>query len=243
VIELFGVGIPREAGTWLFRRVTAGFEAGELTFIMSSDRSARLGLLDVAAAASISAEGRAWITGAPVMRETRKAIARRVGIVRPHSPRAARGSVLSTVLACEPWGLRRLLTGGRSVVERDVALETLERVGLGPCALEPVATLDEWRRRRLAIARALIPRPDHLICREVDDDVSLSQAGDVLGALRTLARTERLPILVSAADLRLVSLFADRVLVLSDGALAFDGPPSAAVRTPRPVELELARAS
>ena len=89
MIELFGVGIPREAGTWLFRRVTAGFEADELTFIMSSDRSARLGLLDVAAAASISAEGRAWITGAPVMRETRKAIARRVGIVRPHSPRAA----------------------------------------------------------------------------------------------------------------------------------------------------------
>ena len=129
------------------------------------------------------------------------------------------------------------------MVERDVALETLERVGLGPCALEPVATLDEWRLRRLAIARALIPRPDHLICREVDDDVSLSQAGDVLGTLRTLARTERLPILVSAADLRLVSLFADRVLVLSDGALAFDGPPSAAVRGPKRVEFELAQAS
>ena len=63
MIELFGVGAHTETGAWLFRRVTAGFETGEVTFVMSSDRAARLGLLDVAAAASIATEGRAWITG------------------------------------------------------------------------------------------------------------------------------------------------------------------------------------
>src|SRR5439155_12025392 len=93
VIELFGVGAHTETGAWLFRRVTAGFERGEVTFVMSSDRAARVGLLDVAAAASIATEGRAWITGAPVMRETRKAIARRVGNVRLDGPPAARTSV------------------------------------------------------------------------------------------------------------------------------------------------------
>src|SRR5213593_4564285 len=194
VIELFGVGAHTETGAWLFRRLTAGFEAGELTFVMSTDRAARLGLLDVVAAASIAAEGRAWITGAPVMRETRKVIASRVGIVRLDDLRAAQSSVLSTVLPRDPWGLRRLFTRGRSVIERDVAHQALERVGLGPCALDPVATLDEWRRRCLAIARALLPRPDHLICREIDDGRVLSEAGDVLGVLRALSRSERLPV-------------------------------------------------
>ena len=246
MIELFGVGAHTETGAWLFRRVTAGFEAGELTFVMSTDREARLGLLDVAAAASIAAEGRAWITGAPVMRETRKVIASRVGNVRLDDLRAAQSSVLSTLLPRERWGLRRLFRRRPSGVERDVAHQALERVGLGPCALDPVATLDEWRRRRLAIARALLPRPDHVVCREIDDGRSLSEAGDLLGVLRTLAHAERLPVLVSATDWRLVPLFADRVLILSAGTLAFDGPPSLAVRARQPVEeveLELARAS
>ena len=246
MIELFGVGAHTETGAWLFRRVTAGFERGEVTFVMSSDRAARVGLLDVAAAASIATEGRVWITGAPVMRETRKAIARRVGNVRLDSPPAARTSVLSAVLPRDHWGLRRLFTRGRSVIERDVALATLERVGLGPCALDAVATLDAWRRRRLAIARALLPRPDHLICRDVDEGRSLSEAGDVLGVLCALARSERLPVLVSAVDWRLAPLYADRVLILSLGTLAFDGPPSLAVRARQPVEeveVELARAS
>lgn len=243
MIELFGVGIPAERGTWLFRGVTARFETGRLVFIVSSDRKARLGLLDVAAASLIAAEGRAWVSGAPVMRETRKAIAKHAGIVRLNDEPVAPGTVLSGLLPRDPWGLRRMLAGGRGGVERTVALQTLERVGLGPCALEPIATLDEWRRRRLAIARALITRPDHLICREIDDGLSLSQAGDALGVLRTLARSERLPTLISAADPRLVSLFADRVLVLSDGTLTFDGrSPDTASRGARRAEIELLRA-
>ena len=237
MIELFGIGMRAEKNAWLFRGVTTRFETGELTFIVSSSREARLGLLEVTAAACIAAEGRAWISGAPVMHETRRAIGKRVGDVRPLGARASRESVLSSLLPRDPWGLRRLLAGRRSVVDRDVALQVLERVGLGPCAHEPVGSLDEWRRRRLAIARALIPRPDHLICREVDNGLSLSEAGHVVGVLRTLARSERLPTLVSAADSRLVSLFADRVVILTDGALTFDGPPSTARLETGPIEL------
>src|SRR5207244_12678172 len=121
-------------GAWLLRRVTAGFETGEVTCVMSSDRAARLGLLDVAAAASIATEGRAWITGAAVMRETRKVIARRVGIVRLDSPPAARTSVLSAVLPRDHWGLRRLFTRGRSVIVRDVAVSEPWHVWHVPCA-------------------------------------------------------------------------------------------------------------
>ncbi len=242
MIELFGVGIRAEKDAWLLRSVTARFETGELTFIVSSNRQARLALLGVAAGSCIPTEGRAWISGAPVTRETRRAIGKRVGDVRPIGARAAQGSVLSSLLPRDPLGLRRLITGRRSAVERDVALQVLERVGLGPCALDPVAALDEWRRRRLAIARALIPRPDHLICREVDDGLSLSEAGHVVGVLRTLARSERLPTLVSAADSRLVSLFADRIVIVSDGALTFDGPPNTARPEAGPAQVELARA-
>ncbi len=68
----------------------------------------------------------------------------------------------------------------------------------------------------------------------------------MLGVLRALARSERLPVLVSAVDWRLAPLYADRVLILSLGTLAFDGPPSLAVRARQPVEeveVELARAS
>jgi len=228
VIELLGVGIQATNGPWIIRSVCAAFETGELTFVVSSDRAARLALLDVLSGQRIPAEGRAWISGAPLMRDTAKALATFVGRVDPGQPFVEGRTVFANALPADPWWSRVTHIESRGTgAARKYARETVERVGLGACADQPVATLDPWRRRRLAIARAMIPRRDHLVAPEVDAELSPSQAADVLGVLRTVARSARIPVIVSAEDATLVQLFADRVLVLADGVLAFDGPPHA----------------
>jgi ABC-type cobalamin/Fe3+-siderophores transport system ATPase subunit len=225
MIELLGVGLDGAPGEWLMRRVSARFENGELTFVVSADRDARLALLDVLRARRIATEGRAWLDGRPVTPQTATKIAARIGNVHLHAHVPAKQSVLSTVLPPEGWARRALRTafGGRRSEARELTLRTLHTVGLNACAHEPVAQLDAWRRRRLAVARAMIPRPDHLVVREIDDALSSAEAADVLGVLRTLARSERMPVVVSAADPMLLYLFADHVLMLSGGTVTFEG--------------------
>jgi phosphonate transport system ATP-binding protein len=243
LIELLGVGIRSSQGAWLVRGACAHFEAGELTFVVGSDPMSRLALLDIVAGRRVPTEGRAWVSGTPLMRETATAIASRVGEVHQHAPLRENRSVLWNVLPPGRWRGRvlRALFGTRSVVSEELALRTLHSVGLGASAHLPVAQLDNWRRRRISIARAMIPRPDQLIVREVDNELSLPQAADLLGVLRTLTRSERLPVLVSAAEPTLVWLFADRILVLSAGVLTFDGPPTAASGRAGPMWRELAQ--
>src|SRR5262245_807399 len=242
VIELLGVGTDAPHGPWIIRGVCAAFEGGELTFVVASDRAARVALLDVVSARRIPTEGRAWVSGKPLMRDTAKTVAAFVGRVDLRSAIVEGRTVLASVLPDGPWWSRVTRSpteSGRATTGRESAIQTLDRVGLAACANQPVATLDAWRRRRLAVARAMIPRRDHLVAPEVDENLSLAEAADVLGVLRTIAHSTRVPVIVSAEDPTLVHLFADRVLVLADGVLTFDGPPQAlgarATPTPRVV--------
>jgi len=170
------------------------------------------------------------VSGAPLLRDTANTVATFVGRVDFQHAFAEERTVFANVLPADRWWSRIARPHMRSqgsVAAREFARQTLERVGLSSCADRPVSELDPWRRRRLAIAQAMIPRRDHLVAPEVDEELSLPQAADALGVLRTVARSSGIPVFVSAADATLVQLFADRVLVLADGVLAFDGPPHA----------------
>src|SRR5262249_60534171 len=81
LIELLGVAIDAAHGPWVFRGVCAHFERGELTFVISSDRAARVALLDVVSGRRVPTEGRAWGSGTPLMRGTADTVATFVGRV------------------------------------------------------------------------------------------------------------------------------------------------------------------
>jgi len=245
LIELLGVGLDAPHGPWVIRGVCADFEFGELTFVVSADRAARLALLDVVSARRVPTEGRAWVSGAPLMSDTARSVAAFVGRVDQRQAFIEGDTVLANVLPADPWWsrfTRRQMASRGAKTARDFALQTLEGVGLGSCTDQPVGTLDSWQRRRLAVARAMIPRPDQLVAPEVDGELSPAQAADVLGVLRTLARSARIPVIVSAEDATLVQLFADRVLVLEGGLLTFDGPPHAIGGRAAPPQRDFMRA-
>jgi phosphonate transport system ATP-binding protein len=227
MIELLGIGFPRQGDEWLFRKVSARLERGQLTFLVSPDREARLAVLDAVAARRIPTEGRAWVGGIPVSSETARRVQARVGEVDLSGPLNDRGSLVGNVLAAggqTPGALKAAirLASSRS---RSLAVDALRRVGLDGRAHERVATLDPWCRRRLLVARAIVGPPDYLIVREVDDGLSLPEAGDILGVLRRVARSDRLTVLATVEHRALVYLYADRVLILAAGALEFDGAP------------------
>ncbi|MFY9913274.1 MAG: ATP-binding cassette domain-containing protein, partial [Nocardioidaceae bacterium] len=95
----------------------------------------------------------------------------------------------------------------------------LDLVQLGDRGAMKVSKLSGGQRRRLAIAQALIGQPDLLVLDEPTTGLDPEQRASLRGLLSGLAGT----VLISTHQTEDVSALCDRVLVIDDGAIRFDG--------------------
>ncbi len=228
MIELLGVGVPRNDGTWLLHRVCARWPRGQIVLVVSESPAKRLALLDIVAGRLVPAEGRAWLSGVPLSRETMGRARARVGDVDLQLELAERRSLLWNILAGTRPGLRTLqgLMRLPRPAERQAAMGGLAAVGLEALAHEPAVRLDREERARLAAARALLRRPDYFVIRDVDVGLGVPDAERILGLMRALVRAESRSVVASVASLSLACRFADRVVILAEGLLVLDSPPT-----------------
>ena len=101
----------------------------------------------------------------------------------------------------------------------------LERVGLPADAIDRYpANFSGGQRQRIAIARALVLDPRLVICDEPTSALDVSTQASVLALLADLKAQFDVAYLFITHDLAVVRHFADRVLVLRQGALVEEGP-------------------
>jgi ABC-type phosphate/phosphonate transport system ATPase subunit len=223
VIELLGIGVPDEGGGWLLHRICAHLDRGGLTAVVAGRRAEGRALLDAISGHRIPDEGRVWVDRIPLMRET---VSRVRAVVTDAGP-AARftdyRSVLWNTLVTPSAALSGLLRFPRRA-ERAAATRTLAAVGLEGRWRDTVASLSALDRARLALARALMRRPRAFVLRDVDGVLGPDDATALLTLARGLAHAERLAVVASLASEAVARAAADRVIVLADGLLLFDGP-------------------
>lgn len=228
MIELFGIGMPARQGRWHFRGVSLRVETAELIAVVSPHQDARLAFLDAVSARRIPIEGRVWVNGLPLTKDTQDRLRTRVVEVDLHAGLVENRSLLWNVQVGQTrrlWTLehwrRRLSAHSRLDSQRALA-----RVGLERLASERVSVVPPSVRRRALIARALVSQPEVLVIREIEHQLSLSDAANVLAAVGVLVVSDRITVLVSTADPVLLQMFAERVLAIAEGHLHFNGSPS-----------------
>lgn len=111
----------------------------------------------------------------------------------------------------------------REEVKRRVA-EALERFDLADRAENSPHTLSGGEKQMLALAAVLVIEPDTIIADEPTTLLDLRNRRRIMRELMSLDQQ----LIVVTHDLEMLRGF-DRVLVIDDGALAYDGAPDAAI--------------
>jgi peptide/nickel transport system ATP-binding protein len=112
--------------------------------------------------------------------------------------------------------------------------EAITAVGLSPDMLERYPhEFSGGQRQRLAIARALVTRPQLLVLDEPVSALDVSVRGEVLDLLARLQAEFGLTYLLISHDLDMVRAIADRVMVMEAGEIVEEGEPQAIFEHPR----------
>jgi polar amino acid transport system ATP-binding protein len=112
------------------------------------------------------------------------------------------------------------------------AKELLDRVGLADRASAYPEQLSGGQKQRVAIARALAMQPQGLLCDEITSALDPELKHEVLSVLEALKR-DGLTLVMVTHEIGFARRAADRVVVLADGRLIEDGPPSQVLDAPR----------
>ncbi|MFE1167101.1 energy-coupling factor ABC transporter ATP-binding protein [Nocardiopsis sp. NPDC058789] len=148
-----------------------------------------------------------------------KQVRRRVGFVFSD---AANQIIMPTVAEDVEIGLRSLRLGREETARR--VDEVLERYGLSDHRDHPGHLLSGGQKQLLALASVLVTGPEILVC---DEPTTLLDLRNTRMVHRTLAGLDQRVVLFTH-DLDLLPDF-DRVLVMAEGRVAFDGAPDDAV--------------
>jgi phospholipid/cholesterol/gamma-HCH transport system ATP-binding protein len=111
----------------------------------------------------------------------------------------------------------------RTLYRRAAVRAMLGRVGLHDCEAKYPFELSGGMRKRAALARAMILEPDLILCDEPSaglDPITSAGLDELLIELRT---GHGVTFVVVTHELRSIARIADRVLVLRDGRIHYDG--------------------
>jgi branched-chain amino acid transport system ATP-binding protein len=108
----------------------------------------------------------------------------------------------------------------------DEADSLLARVGMHDQAERPCATLSYGDLKRVELAVALANRPRLLLMDEPTAGTAPAERGALMDLAATLARGDRIAVLFTEHDMKVVFGYADRVIVLHLGEVIAAGKPA-----------------
>jgi len=222
VVSLQGVGMRYGRAPEVLRDVNLTLPEGSFHFLTGPSGAGKSSLLKLIYLAHQPSRGLIRIFGQDAMTLPHKslpALRRRMGVVFQEYRLLEHLSVFDN--AALP-----LRVAGRSFESyRQDVCELLAWVGLGHKASAAPATLSGGEKQRLAVARAVVGKPDLLLVDEPTGNVDQEMGRRILRLLKELNRMGA-TVLVATHDVALVAESGAPVLTLKGGRLSEPSPAS-----------------
>lgn len=150
----------------------------------------------------------------------------RVGMIFQSFNLVSRISVLNNVLvgrssSTPTW---RSLLGWYRAEDKEIAFQSLERVGIVEKAYVRAASLSGGQQQRVAIARVLAQDPEVILADEPVASLDPPTAHTVMRDMRRIQQDLGITCVVNMHHLDLARSYADRIIGMRDGRVVFDGP-------------------
>jgi phosphonate transport system ATP-binding protein len=215
-------------GTIALHPTNIHFAEGQFTVLLGRSGAGKSTLLRCLNLLNRPSSGKVWVEdlgtldGRQVIREHR----RRTAMIFQQHQLIGRNTALKNVLMGR-LGYHSFFRSlfPFSIEEQNIALESLERVGLLLRALERVDNLSGGEQQRVGIARALAQDPRFILADEPVASLDPATAEGVLSLLRKVCRENGITAIVSLHQVALAKEFGERIIGLSAGRIVFDGEP------------------
>jgi iron complex transport system ATP-binding protein len=199
-------------------QVLAGIDfscsSGELLAILGPNGAGKTTLLKCLNALHKPNKRTVFLDGQDVRSLRPESIAKDIGYV-PQQNKTTTLTVFDAVLLGRKPHLRwRVRDQDKAMVEA-----ILRRLGLEDLALRSLDQLSGGELQKVAIARALVQEPNHLLLDEPISSLDMKNQIELLRLVRRVVDEHQIAAVMSLHDVNAALRFADRVLLLKDGAL------------------------
>jgi phosphonate transport system ATP-binding protein len=172
--------------------------------------------------------GSVTVDGSEIAPKTLQSVRRKVTMIHQEFNLSSRSSVavnimsgalaeVSTIMAMMGWFPERI---------RRKCCELVERVGLTEKHLKRrVSALSGGQQQRVGIARSLMLDPLVILADEPIASLDPSVSREILAHLRTIAKERGCTILCCLHQVEMAKIFADRIVGIEGGQVAFDRLP------------------
>jgi phosphonate transport system ATP-binding protein len=226
-LSVRGLSLRYPNGTQGLRGVDLDVRAGELLIVLGGNGCGKTTLLRCITRALAPTTGEVWLGGQNLaslngepLRRARQVLA----LIGQHAALVRRRSVIANV-ACGALARHKTIwtnLGGLPSSELPGALACLGQVGLADLADRRAGNLSGGQAQRVAIARALLQHPLVLLADEPIASLDPEAANEIMRLLRRLAHDQGLAVLCVLHQVDLAFAYADRVVGMRGGLVAFD---------------------
>jgi iron complex transport system ATP-binding protein len=214
-------------------RVTFKITAGDFFVIIGPNGSGKTTLMKRICSIFGTGPGRIAIFGRDLRSYSPRALARTIAYVPQRLEVGLPFTVQETVLLGR--SPHQNVLGLSRAADLDAARRAMATTGVEHLAGRKFDQLSGGEQQRVSIARALCQEPDIILLDEPTASLDLSHQLRLMDLMETLKQEKALTVVMISHDVNLAAMYADQLLLLSNGKLAELGPPED-VLTPRNLE-------
>jgi ABC-type cobalamin/Fe3+-siderophores transport system ATPase subunit len=212
---------PRQHSALVLDAVSLQVERGLIVGLLGPNGSGKTTLIRIMAGLLAPWRGAVFLSGEPILRFTRRQLARRMAMVPQETHAAFDFSVLDMVM------MGRYPHLGPLALERaddlTIARDALSSTGTSGFEARGFATLSGGEKQRVVIAAALAQASDILLLDEPTAALDLGFQIEIAALLRRLNRERGTTMVLSTHDLNLAAALCDHIVLLKDGRVFTDG--------------------
>lgn len=217
-------------GVRALRGINLTIQSGEFISIIGPSGAGKSTLLRSINCLNKITEGSVYIAGEEITNKKGKKLRlarRKIGMIFQNYNLVYRLSVLQNVLHGRlgyKKGIKGLF-GAYTDEEKHEAIALIEELGLSDYVYARANELSGGQKQRVGIARAIMQKPDILLCDEPISSLDPSSAMTIMDKLYEMTQKHHITCIANLHQVDVAKKYSTRIIGLREGDVVFDGTP------------------